>query len=54
MNPYEVASLVNPTIQRDWRESNSGPHAAGLDYSLTRAFFRFVNTVDRVSLRRTR
>lgn len=54
MNPYSFANLINPVAQSDWRESEKSIHNTGLDYSMSRAFFRAVNSVGRIMSKRVR
>ncbi len=47
MNPYETSSLTNPRIQPDWRETQAHSYNSGLDYSLSRTFFRIFKAFDK-------
>jgi|GEM_PF-3119960 len=45
MNPYAFTNLINPATRPDWREAELGIHNTGLNYSLSRAFYRLVQAV---------
>ncbi len=47
MNPYDFSSLTNPKIQRDWRETQVHSYNSGLDYGLSRAFYRIFRAFDK-------
>ncbi|MEP1209808.1 MAG: hypothetical protein ABJM29_20980 [Rhizobiaceae bacterium] len=47
MNPFLFSSLVNPRIQPDWREAQKHSYNSGLDYSLSRTFYRIVSAFDK-------
>jgi len=48
MNPYAFTNLINPTTPTDWRVKEKYAHNVGFDYSLSRVFFRAVDTLERV------
>lgn len=53
MNPYAFNNLFKPVVLQDWRESEKHSHNVGLDYSMSRVFFRAVDSIGRVVLKRS-
>ena len=54
MNPYAFTNLINPTERSDWRVTEKSSHNTGLDYPLSRAFYRIINSLERGPSKRSR
>ena len=51
MNPFAMTNLLRPTIAADHRMSNRAPVDAGMDYSLSRAAFRLIDSAGKLLAR---
>lgn len=54
MSHYVLNNLINSATRPDWRETGKNIHAIGPDYSLSRVFYRIIDTVEGMTVRRSR
>lgn len=53
MKHHVLNNLMNASTQPDWRETRHRKPANSPDYSLSRVFYRIVDTIEGMAVRRT-
>lgn len=53
MNHHVLNTLMNSSTRQDWRETGHHSRANGPDYALSRVFFRIVDTIEGLTVRRS-
>jgi len=52
MKHHVLNTLMQSSTQTDWRETRHRKPANGPDYSLSRVFYRIVDTIEGMTVRR--